>query len=93
MTLFALDNIYLTIFMFYLDDALSNQSHRSYVNRNEKMHFKNLSANSVNISLTFIQTYVSDAVIFKIHFQFSLVTSFTNFLIKLVAKFNYFSMK
>lgn len=36
MTLFAQDNIYLTISMFYLGDALSNQSHRSYVNRNEK---------------------------------------------------------
>lgn len=91
MTLFAQDNIYLTISMFYLGDALSNQSHRSYVNRNEKkMHFKNLSVNSVNTSLTFIQNYVSDAVIFKIHLQFSLVTSFTNFLIKLVAKFKLF---
>lgn len=64
--------------MFYLDDALSNQSHRSYVNRNEKLHFKKLSANSVNTSLTFIQNYVSDAVIFKIHLQFSLITSFTH---------------
>lgn len=39
MTLFAQDNIYLTISMFYLDDVLRNQSHRRYVNRNEKMHF------------------------------------------------------
>lgn len=54
------------------------------------MHFKNLSVNSVNTSLTFIQNYVSDAVIFKIHLLFSLVTSFTNFLIKLVAKFKLF---